>query len=487
MLSEKTAMKIVPTLVFFVISYTAADWASAQTQPLQGGIKSDNEIKPSLTVLTGESKKDISLKPPLQGSLDHNYLQSSTSVIQISGNKYLNGGPVLQSGTNQSFLNIQVPSTSYGPIRTYGSGMIAPIVTSHQEASTQTVNVPGQASYSPARPGGITDYGGNQISSPKPSPTLAVSSVSGVTTYVPGFEVKTVTRPSNLMTAYHCIHGNLPFLCPGHHIIEPGYKADYNTYTPEQIRGFDSKNGTPTTVVEQNQGKTSPTSKAYSSREGIVTWAPGYEVTVTVPHTVNDSLGGKWTTNMTALGATAKGGNFRLPVDTNPVFVNMQRVPEEETATTLMLPALEKASVAVSPNWGQWYKDVAKAIYSRWQYADVGIGTAIVQVKVNQVHELQAQVVDFRAAPDVARNVKVETQFREAALKAANSVKYYDIPGFPSGTTQKEVTFNIELNRGADEPVGFRVVKGDEADNTASGTSKPTQSEGNKKVSDWEL
>jgi len=148
---------------------------------------------------------------------------------------------------------------------------------------------------------------------------------------------------------------------------------------------------------------------------------------------------------------------------------------------------LEKASVAVSPNWGQWYKDVAKAIYSRWQYADVGIGTAIVQVKVNQVHELQAQVVDFKAAPNIARNVKVETQFREAALKAANSVKYYDIPGFPSGTTQKEVTFNIELKRGADGPGGFRVVKGDEADNTASGTSKPTQSEGNKKVSDWEL
>ncbi|MBX9940018.1 MAG: hypothetical protein K2Y32_12230 [Candidatus Obscuribacterales bacterium] len=469
-------MKIVPILVFFVISYTLADWGSAQAEPLQGGIKSDNEIKPSLTVLTGESKKDVSLKPPLQGSLDHNYLQSSTSVIQISGNKYLNGGPTLQSGTNQSFLNIQVPSTSYGPIRTYGSGVIAPIVTSHQETSTQTYRVPEQVS-TPGRSGAVTDYG-----SPKPSPTLAVSSVSGVTTYVPGFEVKTVTRPSNLMTVYHCIHGNLPFLCPGHHIIEPGYKAEYNQYSPDQIRGFDSKNGTPTTVVEQNKVK------PYSSREGIVTWAPGYEVTVTVPHTVNDSLGGKWTTNMTALGATAKGGNFRLPVDTNPVFVNMQRVPEEETATTLMLPALEKAAVAVSPNWGQWYKDVAKAIYSRWQYADVGIGTAVVQVKVNQVHDLQAQVVDFRAAPDVARNVKIETQFREAALKAANSVKYYDIPGFPAGSNQKEVTFNIELKRAADGPGGFRVVKGDEEEsNTTSSISTPRQGEGVKKVSDWEL
>ncbi|HMX45378.1 MAG TPA: hypothetical protein PKC93_05465, partial [Candidatus Obscuribacter sp.] len=75
----------------------------------------------------------------------------------------------------------------------------------------------------------------------------------------------------------------------------------------------------------------------------------------------------------------------------------------------------------------------------------------------------EAQVVDFIPAEDVRRDVQVETNFRQTALKAANSVQTYDIPGFPPGSNNKSVSFDIELKRTADGPTGFSILSSAEA------------------------
>lgn len=456
-------------------------WAA---EPLQGGIKDEAVLHPSLTVIPAGVKSQA----PLRGSLDSNYLQASTSVIQLSGNHFTSGQPTYAlppTGQYTPQLNAQIPYSSYGPIRTYGEhGIIAPISTYKQDLRTNITSVGPQMSSTPSYSAkGITTWG-----TPQPAATPALSTHEGITTYVPGYEVKTVSRPSSLVTAYHCMHGNLPFLCPGHCTILPGYSATHQDYKVDSIRGADSTTpGSSTVVSTGNQVQ------VVSSREGVVTWAPGYEVKVTVPHTEKETLGGMWSTKPLPEALSARPGSLALKTPIDPVFVNIQRVPEEQSATALMLPQLEKANVAISPNWGDWYKQVARAIYSRWQYADVGVGTAVVKVRVDTAHRVEAQVVDFIPAEDVRRDVQVETNFRQTALKAANSVQTYDIPGFPPGSNNKSVSFDIELKRTADGPTGFSILSSAEAAKKleqqapALKQSQPTAPVKHTQGADWEL
>jgi hypothetical protein len=133
-------------------------------------------------------------------------------------------------------------------------------------------------------------------------------------------------------------------------------------------------------------------------------------------------------------------------------------------ATGLLLPQL-RAQALEKISWDEWYKRVARAIYCRWQYAEVGPGVATVRMVVTKDRDISCQLIDFQPATDIKRDAVAETFFRESALKAVRMVTKFEIPELPTPLDSDKVVFDLDLKRVVDGPVGVDVASSRSAPN----------------------
>ena len=132
--------------------------------------------------------------------------------------------------------------------------------------------------------------------------------------------------------------------------------------------------------------------------------------------------------------------------------------PTPLTASAKMLPELQTTLAERALTWEQWYDHIAHAIYDHWRQIDAGPGTANVRVTIFSSRDVECQVRSFDPAPDIARDAVKETAFREAAVRAIDSVRPYEILDFPFLSQRKQATFDIDMRRSVNGPVGCEIV-----------------------------
>jgi hypothetical protein len=199
---------------------------------------------------------------------------------------------------------------------------------------------------------------------------------------------------------------------------------------------------TPTTPT------TSTTVPPAPSLKGVTSWRPGYEIKKIAPVTPANANG----KNVANNGAS-NGANTRTPRQV--AAVNGPQIPIMK-ATPLLLPELKSKSDEKASSWEGWYKHVANAVYARWEYVEVGPGAATVEVTLTPNQDVSCRLVDFTPAQGVERNIVAETKFREAAIRAVNNVRSYEI-GNPPSADYKKVVFDVELSRTVNGPIGVYI------------------------------
>lgn len=408
----------------------------AATRLLNGSIKDDAALNPSLILLPGASDKErglnggVNSQQPVAGQ-----------VTQFNGNQQLyKGTPTPSFGQPGTPLNAAAGWQTH-PIPPISSYTLTPRNGVMTFGPTYNVT-PG------ATVKGVTEiaprYENHQI-----------QTRSGVTSYVPGYEV--TKAGSEQSSSSVLMYGpNMGMRGNGQLISNMGFyrsqgdpvtKSGVTAYVP----GYEVKK------VVENKGNVSDFTPGGSlshtqSRNGVITWAPGYEVSIMVPGYHKETLGGQYSapTNKGLLAQAGNlnpgGGEFAEPV-----------IAQEEPmrASALLLPTL---NATVAPTWEDWYHRVAGAIYARWQSVDVGPGVATVRVTVTSDRNLSAQVEDFQPADSVSRNVDAETDFKRSALNAVQLVKQYEIPKFPVNADLPRVTFDLEMKRNVESRPGFDVA-----------------------------
>lgn len=187
-------------------------------------------------------------------------------------------------------------------------------------------------------------------------------------------------------------------------------------------------------------------------RNGIVCWEPGYEVTAVSRGLRKETIGGLY---------FVPANDFVTPLKATPNTLKPDRI-YAQPIVMLDHPLRATAGGAYGTScggggaWDEWYNDIAKAIYRRWQNAEVGPGIAKVRVLVRE-RKMYTQLTEFVPAPFVDRDTVAESQFRTSALAAVNDVSYYEIPEFPALPERSTVTFDAVLNRTVDGPLGCEV------------------------------
>ncbi len=411
----------------------------ASTRLLNGSIKDDATLNPSLILLPAASDKGRGLVGGVNGQQP-----MAGQVNQFAGSQHFLPGQATPSPFGS-------PGSPLNAAAGWQTHPIAPISSYTLTPRNGVMNFGPSYSITP----GTTTKGITEIAPRYES--RQVQSRGGVTSYVPGYEV---TKVASDQSSSACqmfgpgmgLRGNGPLigsLAPFKMQGDPNSKAGVTSYVP----GYEVKK-----VVENKSNVSDYTPGGVLShtqtRAGVVTWAPGYEVSIMVPGYKKETLGGQWSApvgNPSGLLAEAGrlktgGGEFAEPV-----------VAQQEPlkANALLLPSL---NATVAPSWDDWYHRVAGAIYARWQSVDVGPGVATVRVTVSQDRALSAQVEDFQPADSVARNVDAETNFKQCALNAVQLVKQYEIPKFPENADLPRVTFDLEMKRNVESRPGFDVA-----------------------------
>jgi hypothetical protein len=399
--------------------------ASKTGKVLEGGIKDDAALHPSLKLLPAKPDR---MPTPLGGSVQHVVAPLDSEMVRGPGGiLYAPGQPVptvVPSSSSQS--GSTTPISTYTLMPQNSRFWVAPGF-----EINSTPGIKNSATYPsiydsapPVSIKGITTYGSSSGSGPDVSvdvrrevPATVPSTGTGITVFEPGYEV----GKSSTSTSSVAFNQN----------VTPNYFS-------KGISSF-----VPGSQVSQSV----PPS-------GVICWAPGYEVSIQSADIRKETIGGVWSTNtpnspaLRAVAGTLQ--NIRQSVEA-------VQGPPPMMATALLLPGLKSTVSSSGLNWDQWYHRVAKSIYSRWQTEAVGPGIATVRVTVTKYRELTCQVVGFTAAPGVERNGESEKAFRESALRSVNDVSMFEIPEFPPKPPKQEVTFDILMKRTVDGGAGFDV------------------------------
>jgi hypothetical protein len=392
----------------------------SSTGPLQGGIKSESQLNPSLQLF-----------PQYQGQVNGNGaygrplspIRDTYTPEQIRGNVHtggtsggITGGPVellgdTARGGNGRMYGLIAPISSYN--RTPAHGVVNYVpgsnFTSIFSGSNNTVNTTPNHYQTIGR--GVTVL----------APELAVSSIPTPATPQPTtFFGGRMIGPA-LGSLSSTVQSTLLMIAPG-------------IYTVSNLRS-----NLPLPHAEETH---------YVTKHGITT-APGYEVTITPPGQSKETLGGRWSANQpNPVSLSAVPGTLQA----QRIFTRIE--PVSETARANVLTQFQATPC---DTWPQWYRVVAKAIYTRWQTVDVCPGTAKLEVTIKPDHDIAARVVEFVPAADIERNVPRETEFRETAVKIVDQVGFFEIPDFPKPPAN-QVTFDIDLKRTVDGPTGVSIV-----------------------------
>lgn len=386
--------------------------SSKKGKTLEGGVKDEASLKPHLDVIPGSQGKPAGT--PMGAGITQ----------YAGGNSYKPGQPLPHPV-------FRAPSGPSPHIRTYG-GTIPPV-------STYTLTPRnGIMTFGPSSQTRFESTGGGTIS--------VGSSYKGITTYGDADEIKITPSRNGIMTwspgfgVYSS--GSLPMAHASTTI------SGISTYRP----GYEVKEAAGTKGIKSYSPGYEVAIKP--SRKGIVAYSPGYEVAVSVPGLIKSSLGGNWS----AGSPGGDGGLNATPIGIPANMIFAQPVlPGALDARPLLLDGV--AAEPVAENWQQWYTKTASAIYSRWQYAAVGPGLARVRVTVTANRDIVGQVEDFTPAEGVERDIHAETEFREAALRSVNLLSRFEIPSFPRGSAKTEVVFAVDMRRTVDGAAGFDVAR----------------------------
>lgn len=408
----------------------------ASTRLLNGSIKDEAPLNPSLILLPGAADKNRGLNAGINSNRP-----MPGQVNQFAGNQHFFPG----QGTPSAF---GTPGRPLNAAAGWATHPIPPISSYTLTPRNGVMTFDPTYSVTP----GATTKGVTEIAPRYESRQW--QSHNGITSYVPGYEVQKASSEQSGSKVQMFgpgmgwrggpISGGVGFKLEG----DPVTKDGVTSYVP----GYEVKK------VTEKKGSVSDYTPGGSlthtqTRSGVVTYAPGYEVSIMVPGYRKETLGGQYSspTNSGLLAHAGKltppgGGEFAEPVVA-------QETPMR--ADALLLPSL---NATVAPTWNDWYHRVAGAIYARWQSVEVGPGVATVRVTVTKDRNLSAQVEDFVPADNVARNVDSETNFKQCALNAVELVKQYEIPKFPENADLPRVTFDLEMKRNVESRPGFDVA-----------------------------
>lgn len=383
--------------------------AAKPAKVLQGSVKHEASLRPSLKVLPGQERRQ-----PRDGTARQDFFPLNTGVDQFKGSVSGFAGQLPQLLRNapphydKRIWGIIPPISTY-TLRPRNSVLwVAPgfEVTRQFNSFVPTSSGRGVTSWEPG-------YGVTRVKEVDRNVRLPVS-VKGVTAWEPGYEVARVRTIAPSLSPAPMLDLRNKLLSTSTTAQLPGYKAS---------------------------------ASALKTRRGVICWAPGYEVSVQTPGLIKESLGGMW-----------YAPSYPRNVSSVKTFLEAVPAPSGMVAAPLLLPELRPGAADKNLDWDSWYKRIAKAIYSRWQYADVGPGFAVVRVNITTARDLSCRLVDFTPAEDMDRNVVAETAFREAAVKAVNSVRTFEIPELPPMQGHNRVTFDVEMKRTIDGPIGIDVA-----------------------------
>jgi hypothetical protein len=423
---------------------------------LQGGIKNEATLNPSLKVIPGQARKSA----PLRAETPQYFYPTSAKLTQFHGNQQV---PTLDV-SQRPFLPSNVEQFSGSgrvghPIAPISSYTLTPEISTVRHTSSGSTVVSSQK--------GVSSYvPGYEIST--------VHSQKGVSTYVPGhvYPLQQITTHGGIAT-YDPNHGTisnfhaLPLNGAGHGSLQaapqPPSKEGVTAYAP----GYAAVPVPATSLATSTPGDSLLTPTIHSvtatrvpgyqiaiktPRNGVVCWNSSYEATTVNPGLIKNTLGGMWYSERPE-------GQSASALGLKPVYAEALIDPTHRPlkAVALGLPGTHQiANTEIT--WEEWYKRVARAVYARWQNEDVGPGHATVSVTVTRDRMLVGKVTNFTPAVDVERDVAAETNFRESAVKAVNLVSQFEIPEFPPTANVPAVTFEIDMKRDVDGPVGFDVA-----------------------------
>ncbi|MBS1991937.1 MAG: hypothetical protein JSS83_15550 [Cyanobacteria bacterium SZAS LIN-3] len=395
----------------------------SQNGPLQGGIKQESPLNPSLR-----------LTPQYQGRVDSSAIHGGPSLNPMKG-QYVPEqirGSVHTGGTDGGI--------SDGPVQFLGDtvrggnngmhGVISPISTYHRTPASGVINY---------IPGTSASFAGEDISQNRDNlpqhyktvgrgvvvldPALTVSSMPK-TPAVPMFGG---TMPgSALSSIQQTLQNSIQMVGPGMNtaaVVRSSLPGDNETH--------------------------------YVTRNGVTT-APGFEVTITPPGLTRETLGGRWSTNPPISAVPVELSAVPGTMQSQHIFTRIE--PAAEVAKAGVLAQFQAGTCET---WPQWYRAMARTIYTHWQMVDVCPGATKLEVTVKADHEISGRVIEFTPAADIERNVPRETQFRETAVQIVNQIGFFEVPDFPktpNSPATNQVVFDIDLKRTVDGPTGISVV-----------------------------
>jgi hypothetical protein len=179
------------------------------------------------------------------------------------------------------------------------------------------------------------------------------------------------------------------------------------------------------------------------AKEGVIAWAPGYEISVKRDTWSKETLGGAWSApaDVTPLLATAK----RIALTDRPLQGKGFLSGSMLNANAGLLSA------------DQWYERVSQTIYARWKNADVGPGQANMHVTVMRDGRISGYISEFVSLTE-QHDLSAEAAFKDAALRAVDSVYPNELPPFPTSFSQSRIEFDMQLKRTVDGPGGVEAA-----------------------------
>ncbi|HEY9676376.1 MAG TPA: hypothetical protein V6C76_00070 [Drouetiella sp.] len=400
--------------------------AQSHKAPLQGGIKDDAQMRSSLRLTKPASDHGVPLAPR-------------------AGSVFIPGQVTQFSGGTSSGSLAPIPQNATPANTTYNHpqhGVIPPVSTYTMTRSNSRTWVAPGYEVTPSSESRST------ASVPPSSSTSATYNQKGVTTWAPGFNVTSVTQDTSF-------GWSAPLVGNGVGTGLAAYIPKYQVHKITDVMpptAYDPPMVTRSGVTSYKPGfEVTVTSRS----AGVVTWTPGYEISKTITGVNKETLSGIWHTGGAPSPLVASQGILPTPQFTKIL------VPDQKPlyATTLLLPQL-RSQAQEKLTWDDWYKRVANAVYCRWQYAEVCPGTATVRMVVTKDREVGCQLIDFQPAPDIKRDQKAETKFRESAVKAVDMVTKFEIPDLPTPFNGDKVVFDLDLRRTVDGPGGVDIASG---------------------------
>ena len=387
----------------------------SQSGPLQGGIKQEASLNPSLRLTpqyqgnVGASKGPTRSLNPMQGQYVPEQIRGSVHTGGSEGG--ILGGPV-------QFLGNTVQGGGPGM-----HGIISPISSTHSTPASGVIN------YIPGTNTTFAAEGSSQSQGPMPEHYRTVG--RGVIVLTPELTVSSMARVPAMPMFGGSMKGS-------------ALSAVQAMQVPVEM----IVPGTNTCTVTNNLPGGKETH--YVTSHGITT-APGYEVTISPPGLSKETLGGGWSTSPTTPTRPIELSAVPISMDSQHIFNRIE--PAAEVARAGVLAEFQAGRC---DTWPQWYRAMAKAIYTHWQMVDVCPGTAKLEVTVKANHDISGQVIEFTPVADIERNVQRETEFREMAVKIVDQLGFFEIPGFPN-TPNSQVVFDIDLKRTVNGPTGSSV------------------------------